>query len=337
MTYKIGIIGASGYTGIELIRILKRHSELNLVATAALETGQNLSDIIPCPFDVPLVSAEDALNSGLDAAFCALPSGASMKLVQQLHEQGVKVVDFSADFRLKDVATYEKYYKIKHTVPHLLEEAVYGLPELYRKSIAKANIIANPGCYPTTILLGLFPLINNGDIDLQDIIIDAKSGVSGAGRKLENNLLFCEANENVTPYNIGHVHRHLSEIEDQLSQLAGKSVSVIFSPHLLPLNQGMLSTIYVKLRKSANFQDIYQKYVNQYQSEPFVKILPQGKLASVHYVAHTNFCYISLTIVPEKNLLIIVSTIDNLIKGASGQAVQNMNIMLGLPETMGLL
>jgi len=337
MTYKIGIIGASGYTGIELIRILKRHPEFELVATAALEAGQNLSDIIPCPFDVPLVSADDALKAGLDAAFCSLPSGASMKLVQQLRAQDVKVVDFSADFRVKDVAIYEKYYKIKHTAPELLEEAVYGLPELYRKSIAKANLIANPGCYPTTILLGLLPMIRSGDIDLQDIIIDAKSGVSGAGRKLENNLLFCEANENFTPYSIGHVHRHLSEIEDQLSRLAGESVSVTFSPHLLPLNQGMLSTIYVKLKKSTNFKDIYQKYVKQYQTEPFVKVLPQGKLASVRYVAHTNFCYISLTAVPEKNLLIIASAIDNLIKGASGQAVQNMNIMLGLPETMGLL
>ncbi len=337
MTYKIGIIGASGYTGIELIRILKRHAGLELVATAALEVGQNLSDIIPCPFDVPLVSAEDAMKSGLDAAFCALPSGASMKLVQQLHAQGVKVVDFSADFRMKDLAIYEKYYKIKHTAPELLSEAVYGLPELYRKDIAKASVIANPGCYPTTILLGLQPLITGGDIDLGDIIIDSKSGVSGAGRKLENNLLFVEANENFSPYSIGHVHRHLSEIEDQLSLLAGEAVSVTFSPHLLPLNQGMLSTIYVKLKKPANIKDIHQKYVKCYKNEAFVKVLPLGKLASVRYVAHTNYCYISLTAVPEKNLLIIASTIDNLIKGASGQAVQNMNIMLGLPETMGLL
>lgn len=337
MTHKIGIIGASGYTGVELIRILKRHPELELVATAALEVGQNLSDIIPCPFDVKLVAAEDAINAGIDAAFCALPSGASMKLVQQLHAKGIKVVDFSADFRMKDTTIYEKYYKIKHTAPELLGEAVYGLPELYRKDVAKTSIIANPGCYPTTIILGLLPLITAGDIVLGDIIIDSKSGVSGAGRKLENNLLFVEANENFSPYSIGHVHRHLSEIEDQLSKIAGESVTVTFSPHLLPLNEGMLSTIYVKLKQPMDIKEIHQKYVKRFKNEPFVKVLPLGKLASVRYVAHTNYCYISLTAVPEKNLLIIASAIDNLIKGASGQAVQNMNIMLGLPETMGLL
>jgi N-acetyl-gamma-glutamyl-phosphate reductase len=337
MTYKIGIIGASGYTGIELIRILKRHPELELTAAAALEAGQNLSDLIPCPFDVKLVSAEDAINAGIDAAFCALPSGASMKLVQELRAQGIKVVDFSADFRVKDNAIYEKYYKIKHIAPELLKEAVYGLPELYRKEIAKANLIANPGCYPTTVILGLLPLIAGGDINLADIIIDAKSGVSGAGRKLETNLLYCEANENLSPYNIGHVHRHVSEIDDQLSLIAGEPVNVTFSPHLLPLNQGMLSTIYVKLKEPADIKDIHQKYVKRYKNEAFVKVLPLGKLASIRYVAHSNYCYLSLTAVPEKNLLIIVSAIDNLIKGASGQAVQNMNIMLGLPETMGLL
>ncbi|HMF34467.1 MAG TPA: N-acetyl-gamma-glutamyl-phosphate reductase [Candidatus Lokiarchaeia archaeon] len=336
MTYKIAIIGASGYTGVELLRILNRHSGIELVAAAALEVGQNLSDVIPCPFDVPLVSAEEAINAGIDAAFCALPSGASMELVQNLHAQGIKVVDFSADFRLKDVSTYEKYYKITHTAPDLLPEAIYGLPEVYRADIAKASIIANPGCYPTTVLLGLCPLITGGDIDLTDIIIDAKSGVSGAGRKLENNLLFCEANENFSPYNIGHVHRHVSEIEEQLSLFANEPVSVTFSPHLIPLNQGMLSTIYVKLKASQSLEEIHQKYVDQYQYEPFVRILPLGKLASVKHVAHTNNCCISLTAVPEKNLLIIVSAIDNLVKGASGQAVQNMNIMLGLEESMGL-
>ena len=337
MSYKIAIIGASGYTGVELIRILKRHPRLELVATAALEVGKNLADIIPCPFDIQLISAEEAINAGIDAAFCALPHGASMKLVQQLRAKGIKVVDFSADFRLKDVTIYEKYYKIKHTAPELLKEAVYGLPELYRKDVAKASLIANPGCYPTTIILGLYPLISENLIELGDIIVDAKSGVSGAGRKLENNLLYVEANENFSPYSIGRVHRHVSEIDDQLSILAKEPVNVIFSPHLTPLTQGMLSTIYVKLKQPIDIKEIHEKYMNRYKNEPFIKILPLGKYANIRYVAHTNYCCISLTAIPEKNQLIIISAIDNLIKGASGQAVQNMNIMLGIPESTGLL
>ena len=337
MKKKIGIIGASGYTGIELIRILTRHPEIELTAAAALEVGQILSDIIPCPFDVPLVSAEEALRAGLDAVFCALPSGASLQFVRQFRSQGIKVVDLSADFRVKDVALYQKYYQMAHTAPELLGQAVYGLPEIYRADIAKADLVANPGCYPTTILLGLLPLLTGAEIDLADIIIDAKSGVSGAGRRLENNLLFCEANENFSPYLIGHVHRHLSEIEAQLAVITGEPVQVTFSPHLLPMNQGMLSTIYVKLKEPVGIEEVHRKYTEHYRNESFVKVLPLGKLTGVRYVAHTNYCVISLTAVPEKMLLIISSAIDNLIKGASGQAVQNLNIMLGLPETMGLL
>ncbi len=337
MKKRVGIIGASGYTGIELIRILNRHPHAELAAAAALEAGQSLSDIIPCPFDVPLVSAEEALEAGLDAVFCALPSGPSLKFVRQFRSRGVKVIDLSADFRIRDVAVYEKYYKMKHTAPELLGEAVYGLPEVYRDRVRTTGLVANPGCYPTTVLLGLLPLISGGEIDLDDIIIDAKSGVSGAGRKLENNLLFCEANENFTPYNIGHVHRHLSEIEEQLSVYSGRPVAVTFCPHLLPMSQGMLSTMYVKMKRPFDPAEIHRAYRNKFAEEPFVRILAPGKLASVRMVAHTNFCAISLTAVPEKNLLIVSSAIDNLIKGASGQAVQNMNLMLGLPETMGLL
>ncbi len=337
MKKRIGIIGATGYTGVELIRILNRHPELDLVAAASSKAGQILSEVVPCPFDVPLVSIEEAAGAGLDAVFCALPHGASMPLVKEFRNRGVKVVDLSADFRLKDAALYESYYKVKHTAADLLPEAVYGLPEVYRTDIAKADLVANPGCYPTTILLALHPLRNREDIDWNDIIVDAKSGVSGAGRKLENNLLFCEANENFSPYNIGHTHRHLSEIEEQLSLYRREEIRITFSPHLLPLNQGMLSTIYIKMKRPADEKELRQPFLECYSREPFVKVLPQGKLAHVRYVAHTNICCLSLTYVAERNLLILCSAIDNLIKGASGQAVQNLNLMLGLPETMGLV
>jgi N-acetyl-gamma-glutamyl-phosphate reductase len=337
MKKRIGIIGATGYTGLELIRILNRHPELELVAAASSKAGQILSEVVPCPFDIPLISIEEAIQADLEAVFCALPHGASMPLVKQFRERGIKVVDLSADFRLKDAVLYQRYYKVEHSAQELLAEAVYGIPEIYRANIAGANLIANPGCYPTTILLALYPLRDCEDIDWNHIIIDSKSGVSGAGRKLENNLLFCEANENFSPYSIGHTHRHLSEIEEQLSHYRGEKVVVTFSPHLLPLNQGMLSTIYVPMKRSVTGKELQQKFFHQYRREPFIKMLPEGKLANIRYVSHTNICCLSLTVVEEKNLLILSSAIDNLIKGASGQAVQNLNLMLGLPETMGLL
>jgi N-acetyl-gamma-glutamyl-phosphate reductase len=259
-----------------------------------------------------------------------------MPLVQRLRTADVPTVDLSADFRLNSAADYERWYRAEHTATELLPEAVYGLPEFNRPAIQQAKLVGNPGCYPTSVLLGLGPVLQQGLLAEPRAIVDAKSGVSGAGRKLSLTTHFVEVNENFSPYNIGHTHRHISEMEQEAAKLAGDPIHVTFVPHLLPVSRGILSSIYVRTTQALGAEDWVALYRKAYAGEPFVEVLAAGRLAALHHVAHTNRCAISLTPVDGSDTLIIVSCIDNLIKGASGQAVQNMNLMLGLDERLGL-
>jgi N-acetyl-gamma-glutamyl-phosphate reductase len=264
-----------------------------------------------------------------------------MPAVAAARAAGARVVDLSADFRLHDPAVYQRWYGIAHTEPALLAQAVYGLPELHRAAIAPADLVANPGCYPTSVILGLAPLARAGWLHGQ-VIADSKSGVSGAGRKPKLNNSFVEANENLSPYSIGYSHRHIAEMEQELSAArrtmddAGQDMRIVFSPHLLPVSRGILSTIYVSLPNGVDQAAVRAAYAEAYAHEPFVHLLPTGQVATLHHTVHSNRCAIGLTFVPDSATLIVTSTIDNLLKGASGQAVQNMNVMFGLAETMGL-
>ena len=333
---KVGIFGASGYTGIELLKILRRHPQVEVVfGTSESSGGQKLSDVYPTTDDLPLVVAEFAPIAKIDAAFLCLPHTAAMTTAQKLLAAGKRVIDLSADFRLKSATEYKAWYAHEHLAPELLDEAVYGLVEVNRAQIKNAKLVANPGCYPTCSLLGLYPLAKAGLLADAPIIIDAKSGVSGAGRKPSLTTHFVEANENLSPYNIGHVHRHVPEIEQELAAATGRPTTVVFAPHLVPINQGMLATIYVQPKEHLDTHALVSLYQQAYEAEPFVKVLPPGKLASMRYVIGNNQCVLSLTAV--NGTAIIVSALDNLIKGASGQAVQNMNVMYGFDETTGLM
>ncbi|MGQ9625276.1 MAG: N-acetyl-gamma-glutamyl-phosphate reductase [Anaerolineae bacterium] len=342
---EVGIFGATGYTGYELVKILRSHPEAQIsFATSESYIGQKLSDVFPCPHEIELISSDEAALDEVDVAFLCLPHAASMEWVARVCAAGVRAIDLSADFRLKDAAVYERWYKTTHTAQSLLQEAVYGLPELYRDKIKEARLVANPGCYPTSVILALYPVAARRLLASKRIIIDSKSGVSGAGRGLTLTTHFVEANENLSPYSIGHSHRHISEMEQELDAAGGGPYQVIFSPHLVPLNRGILSTIYVDVRADCAPKDLLALYRDFYRDEPFVHILPEGRLASLSYVVGTNRCAISIAPVDvpagknaESYPCIIVSAIDNLLKGASGQAVQNMNVMFGLEETMGLI
>jgi N-acetyl-gamma-glutamyl-phosphate reductase len=294
-----------------------------------------LSDLYPCSYDLPLVLPEGAALEAIDVAFLCLPHGESMATVKKIRGAGVRAIDLSADLRLRDVAAYERWYRVTHVAPELLGETVYGLPEVYRDQIAGADLVAGPGCYPTSALLALYPLIRGDCLGDARIIVDTKSGVSGAGRKLSTKSLFVEVNEDFRAYSIGRTHRHLPEIEQELVAWGGKEVRVTFSPHLLPVDRGILSTIYVTLKPGWSVDRLIDLYREQYAGEPFIHVLPEGKLASLAYVVHTNRCAISFVEVGEDEF-IIVSALDNLLKGASGQIVQCMNLMFGLDETMGL-
>ncbi|WP_169239299.1 N-acetyl-gamma-glutamyl-phosphate reductase [Candidatus Roseilinea sp. NK_OTU-006] len=351
---KVGIFGATGYTGAELVRWLARHRRARIVfAHSESHAGAKLSEVMPCLFDLTLVAADDAPLDEVDLVFSCLPHGASAELCKRALTAGKRVVDFSADFRLRDAATYAEWYKHAHPHPELLAEAIYGLPEVYRRDIADAQLVANPGCYPTSILLGLLPLLELGALADPVIIADSKSGVSGAGRKPTQATHFVEVNESLAPYNIGHVHRHVPEIEQELNAAwqgadwrfeTGDSISnppspisVIFSPHLLPISRGMLSMIYVRLTPEAARQDWHAIFAQRYAGEPFVRVLPKGQIATIAHAAHTNYAVLSVhPVAGMPDRLQIVSCIDNLVKGASGQAVQNMNVMFGLDECEGL-
>ncbi|MCS7088536.1 MAG: N-acetyl-gamma-glutamyl-phosphate reductase [Thermoflexales bacterium] len=334
----IGIFGATGYTGAELVRWLARHRRAHIVfAHSESNAGAKLSDVLPVPFDLPLVAADDAPLHKVDVVFSCLPHGASASMCQRALEAGARVIDLSADFRLRSTSAYAQWYAHEHPAPHLLAEAVYGLPERYRTRIRNARLVANPGCYPTSIVLGVLPLLEAEALAEPLVIADSKSGVSGAGRKPTLSTHFVEVNESLAPYNIGHVHRHVPEIEQELSAVCGSAVKVWFSPHLLPISRGMLSMIYVRLTPEASCDHWQQRYAQRYAEEPFVRVLPQGQISTIAHAAHTNYAVISVHHVADlPGCLQIVSCIDNLVKGASGQAIQNMNLMFGFDETEGL-
>ncbi len=335
---QIGILGASGYTGAELLRLLSDHPAARIAAvTADRHAGKPLASVFPHlgDMDVPdLVRIEDVDFDGLDVVLCGLPHGTTQQVIAGLPEH-LKVVDLSADFRLKDIATYAEWYGHEHLAPALQEEAVYGLTEVHRSAISTARLVANPGCYTTTSELPLVPLLKAGVIETTDIIIDAKSGVTGAGRAVKEAMLFGEVAEGMHAYGIGS-HRHRPEIEQELSLAAGEPVSVTFTPHLVPMNRGILATIYVKLAPGAGMEELRAALAQAYHQERFVSLLPQGSAPATRHVRGSNHCHIGLFADHVPGRAILVSVLDNLVKGASGQAIQNMNAMLGLPEDLGL-
>ncbi len=335
----VGIIGASGYTGEELIDVLLRHPNVRLTNISSRSgRSEQISDLFPkfkTRTNLAWVSTDlKEIVKSCDAVFLALPHTTSMEIVPKLLVAGIRVIDLSADYRLQNTKIYEEFYKVKQSDKVNLAKAVYGLPEIYRLKIKTAKLIANPGCYPTASILGLAPLAGLNLIEPSSIIIDAKSGVTGAGRKLVEGFLFSEANEDFKAYKV-NAHQHSPEINQELTKLAGKNIKVIFVPHLLPVNRGILATMYVKKAKGAKAQNLIELYRKFYKNEPFVRIRPEGEFPRLKDVVGTNFCDIGIQ--DNSDNIIIISAIDNLLKGASGQAVQNFNIMYGFPETTALL
>ena len=339
MKTRVGIIGATGYTGVELLRLLLHHPEVEVTAlTSQKFAGLSIDQVFPSVTKNLQLKCEelnlDQISKKTDFIFTAVPHKTAMETVPLFVQRGKRVVDLSADFRFKDPMVYEKWYQ-KHTCPELLAESVYGLPELHREKIRKAKIVGNPGCYPTGALMGLIPLVTKGMISYETIVADSKSGVSGAGRDVVLGSLFCEINEGVKAYNI-FKHRHLPEIEGELSQLAGKKITVNFVPHLIPMDRGILTTLYVNFNQKVKADDVINVFEAYYQKEPFVRLYPKGKIPNTKDVRGSNYCDIGMVVDELDGRGVIVTAIDNLVKGASGEAVQNMNIMLGYPETMGL-
>ena len=337
---KIGIVGGTGYTGVELLRLLALHPHAELVAiTSRGEAGLPVADMFPSLrgyVDLAFTDPTTADLSACDVVFFATPHGVAMSQAQALLKANVKIIDLAADFRLQDTAVFEKWYKMPHSCADILKDAVYGIPELYRDKVKNAKVIGNPGCYPTTVLLGLAPLLEQGLIDFSaPIVADCKSGVSGAGRKAEVATLFAEASDNMKAYGVAG-HRHHPEIHAQITQLAGKNVDFIFVPHLVPMIRGMLSTIYVKLSASANGLDLQGLFEKRYTKEQFVDVLPAGNMPETRSVRGSNKLRMALHKQADTGYLTIVVVQDNLVKGAAGQAVQNMNIMFGLQENAGL-
>jgi N-acetyl-gamma-glutamyl-phosphate reductase len=335
---RIAILGASGYTGSELLRILAAHPAAEIAAlTAERSAGKPIEEVFPHLWGrgLPRLVKNDEVDwSGVDLVFCALPHGTTQEVIAALPRH-LRIVDLSADFRLADIETYAQWYGHAHRAPELQKEAVYGLTELARAAIGNARLVANPGCYPTSAQLPLVPLVEKGLIDADDIVIDAKSGVTGAGREAKQTSLFAEVAEGIHAYGVAN-HRHAPEIEQGLSAAAGRPIIVNFTPHLMPMNRGILSTIYVRLAGGAALGDLRRTLERAYEGEPFVRVLPEGMLPSTRQVRGTNLCLIGLSKDRVSGRAILVSAIDNLVKGASGQAVQNMNAMLGLDETTGL-
>jgi N-acetyl-gamma-glutamyl-phosphate reductase len=335
----VAIVGASGYTGLELIRLLLRHPEVKITCiTSRQNAGSSVSSVFPTLLDrIDLIFDPvdiDLIVSRADFIFTALPHKAAMEVIPGFLQAGKKVVDLSADYRLGDVAVYEQWYQ-PHSSPDLVAEAAYGLPEIFRSRIRGARLVANPGCYPTSVALALAPLIKNELIDLDSLIVDSKSGASGAGRSAKLGSLYCEVNEGFKAYGVG-AHRHTPEIEQTLGHLAGKPVVVSFTPHLLPINRGILSTCYATLTEPRLTGELVKLFQDYYRDEKFVRIHPEGELPNVAFVRGSNYCNIGLVSDPRTGRVIVVSVIDNLLKGASGQAVQNMNLMQGWDEGRGL-
>ncbi len=336
----IAIVGSSGYTGGELYRLLLQHPRARVVAvTSEKSAGKPLSDIFPHLTGLTDLVCEsldpETIAKKADFIFLALPHVTAQEAAFRFHQIGKKVVDLSADYRLADPAAYEKWYEHCHQYPELLKQAVYGLPEIHRGKIMKASLIANPGCFPTSAILGLAPLLKHRFADHERIVIDSKSGVSGAGRSPSLVYHYPEANEGFMPYKIG-THRHTPEIEQELAGLAGGPVTVSFTPHLVPMNRGILTTIYVRFTREMNTAQLHGLYTEFFSHEPFVRLLPVGQFPNVRNVRGSNFCDIGVYADPRTGGAVVVSAIDNLVKGASGQAVQNMNLMMGFDETEGL-
>jgi len=333
---KVGIVGGTGYTGVELLRLLAQHPQAELVAiTSRKEAGMPVAELFPSLRGKLDLAFSDPSQAGLgqcQVVFFATPNAVAMEQAASLLDHGVKVVDLSADFRIKDVPDWERWYNAKHAAPGLVAEAVYGLPELQREAIRGARLIANPGCYPTAVQLGFMPLLEAGVVDTQSLIADAKSGVSGAGRKAEVNILFAEAGDNFHAYGIPG-HRHLPEIRQGLAGMAGHAVGLTFVPHLTPMIRGIHATLYARITKEADFQALFEQ---RYANEPFVDVLPPGSHPETRSVRAANVCRIAVHRPQGGSTLVICSVIDNLVKGAAGQAIQNMNLMFGLPEQSGL-
>jgi N-acetyl-gamma-glutamyl-phosphate reductase len=337
MTLKTGIVGGTGYTGVELLRLLAGHPEVELsVITSRSEAGREVADLFPNLrgyLDIRFTEPDIESLAGCDAVFFATPNGTAMTMAPKLIEAGVRIVDLAADFRLKRVAEWEDWYGIPHACPEYLEQAVYGLTEVNRDAIREARLVANPGCYPTAVQLGFIPLIEQGVVDIDHLIADAKSGVSGAGRKATTGTLLCEASENFKAYAVPG-HRHLPEIRQGLEFAAGQPVGLTFVPHLTPMIRGIHATLYAQLRDPD--RDLQALYEARYGNEPFVDVLPPGTHPETRSVRGANQCRIAIHQPQKGGVVVILSVIDNLVKGAAGQAVQNMNVMFGLDETAGL-
>jgi N-acetyl-gamma-glutamyl-phosphate reductase len=333
---KVGIVGGTGYTGVELLRLLARHPEVQLTAiTSRRESGMAVADLFQNlrghvalnfsdPADAPLV--------GCDLVFFATPNGVAMQQARPLLDAGVRVIDLSADFRIRDVTLWEKWYSLTHACPELVARAVYGLPEIHRASIREARLVANPGCYPTAVQLGFLPLVEAGVVDTEHLIADCKSGVSGAGRKAETHILFSEASDGFKAYAVAG-HRHHPEIVQGLADAAGRAVRLTFVPHLTPMIRGIHATLYARLSAEADVQVLYEK---RFAGEAFVDVMPAGSHPETRSVRAANVCRIAVHRPMAGDTAVVLSVIDNLVKGASGQAVQNMNIMFGFPEALGL-
>ena len=337
---KVGIVGGTGYTGVELLRLLAQHPHAELrVITSRKEAGMPVAALFPSlrgRVELAFAEPKDELLRGCDVVFFATPNGVAMSEARALVDAGVRVIDLSADFRIRDVSEWERWYKLKHASPELVRDAVYGLPEVNRERIRGARLVANPGCYPTATQLGFLPLVEAGVVDVEHLIADAKSGVSGAGRKAELHLSFSEASDNFMAYNMPG-HRHWPEIRQGLAQAARREVGLVFSAHLLPIIRGIHATLYARIVKEVDFQALFEK---RYAREPFVDVMPAGSHPDTRSVRAANLCRIAVHRPPESakgaDTLVVLSVIDNLVKGAAGQAVQNMNLMFGVPETAGL-
>lgn len=336
----VSIIGATGYVGLELTRLLSQHPEVRLVHLSSHSyQGQQMEDLYPslkgvlqhtlCGLDVEAIARDS------DVVFTSLPHGTSGEVIPQLYDLGARVIDMSGDFRYDDVEVYNKWYGVEHPRPDVNAQSVYGLPELYRERIQEAQLIGNPGCYPTSVILPTVPLLRAGLVKKKNIIVDSSSGVTGAGAKASPNTHFCEIDESMKAYNVAR-HRHTSEMEQELSKAAGAEVLISFTPHMIPIKRGIFSTIYMNLKDGVTPEDVEQCYAAAYAHEPFVTVLEEGSLPEIKHVAGSNRCAIGFTVDLRLNRLIVCSVIDNTLKGAAGQAIQNMNILFRLPETTGL-
>ena len=335
-TIKVGIVGGTGYTGVELLRLLAQHPNCEMrVITSRKEAGTGVAEMFPNLRGRVLLKFSEPSGAALnacDVVFFATPNGVAMNEARALYDAGVRLIDIAADFRIKDVALWEKWYGMKHACPELVAEAVYGLPEINREKIRNARLVANPGCYPTAVQLGFLPLVEAGIVDLGHLIADAKSGVSGAGRKAEVHTLFAEASDNFKAYGVAG-HRHLPEITQGLTQIAAAPVGLVFVPHLVPMIRGIHATLYARLTGPVDLQSIYE---SRYARESFVDVMPAGSHPDTRSVRGANHCRIAVHRPQDGDTAVVLSVIDNLVKGAAGQAVQNMNLMFGLPEATGL-